>query len=213
MPKRSFTPTLVPTKLPTSTLTATLIQPSIVSPTTLPTITPTFNVAKIVTHTPAQPELCPPSAQVPLPDIPIRDQDKSIDQALSIRQPIQDYLSAGGSLSILVEDLKERDWLESKGDYLVQDLTGDQIPEIVLGKTAALVFGCSEGQYKLLLALDPSMFYGGPHLEKVIDMNLDGIPELISHEEWWASGGPDSYYEIFEWDGKTFRNIVQQSIS
>ena len=187
--------------------TAAHITPSLTPSITLqpsstlrPTSTPIFNVANVVTFTPAPPAQCPPDDPSLSFDItPLYSTFQGEDTLL-------DLLNAGGAKS-LITSLIDEEW-ENGRDYVVADLTDDGIPEIALGIYLNFyIFGCSAGQYHPLFTLQ---VYDGPKpsIEAIQDMNLDGIPELLIIYE----GCPSTHcigYDIIAWNGNTINYLIQ----
>ena len=116
---------------------------------------------------------------------------------------ILDYLNAGGSLSIF----SKRPDLLAKGRVL--DVTGDGVPEIILGAAGGRFdfIECKDGKYALMpfhFGVDES---AGAALKETLDLNRNGVPELI----FTSLDKTNSYNSVFiyEWNGSTFLSLIQ----
>lgn len=141
-------------------------MPTITPLPTIPTFAPTFDVRTIVTSTPAPQADCPKENHEIAPDFPY------CDGAGCSGGPYNDatlnYLNSGGTL----DKLERKHWGE------VVDLTGDGLKELLFAEFGKFfVYGCKDGQYKILYEVEGTQ--NTPVLDYVVDLNNNGIPELI----------------------------------
>jgi len=89
----------------------------------------------------------------------------------------------------------------------LRDLTGDGQPELLVPQLSILyVFGCVDGNYQQIIE------YGGeptgpPEIALVKDLNRNRIPEVAFSS--CLSTACFGEIDIFEWDGKHFRRLIQ----
>ncbi|MBI5954671.1 MAG: hypothetical protein HY865_23690 [Chloroflexi bacterium] len=189
------TETVIPTATATfsPTSTPTLSTPTITPLPTIPTFTPTFDTSTIVTVTPAPKAECPKENPELIPDFPYcYNGDCS---GGPYHNATLNYLNAGGAL----------DKLEKKHWGTIQDLTGDEIKEIARSDNGYFyVYGCREHKYMVLLKIEGTQ--NTPSLDNVVDLNGNGLPELIvSNYERRAFRS----IRIFEWDRNEFRSLIE----
>jgi len=87
------------------------------------------------------------------------------------------------------------------------DLTGDNTPEIAVSLSELYIFGCRSAQYVPLLKEplpDIANSCDAPVIEHVLDMNMNGRPEVLVHTYFL----PYDLWQVLEWQGDTFRNIL-----
>jgi tetratricopeptide (TPR) repeat protein len=219
MISETATATSTVTALPTSTTTATVQpftrtpQPS-KTPTVPPSATPTFDIASIVTRTPSPPEICPQPASVHLPDLSVDPTNYSF--SFSPREEkILDYLSQGGNPSNLISLLRQT-WAREKvfiSHEIVQDLTGDTVPEILIIPAELFIFGCRDNKYELLMTKSSDAVSFNPitlQLVTIQDMNLNGVPEIVLADFGCGGMGAAQCLDvyIYEWDGNQFAPLV-----
>ena len=154
---------------------------------------PKLIFTEINTSTPTRNNNCPSSkTDVPLPNFYQEDVEKQILH----------YLNEGGSIQQLIESINQN---EERAISI--DLTDDDIPEISVFLINAYVFGCVSGKYHTLLIVEPRI--GRAELIKLIDMNIDGLPELVYRTIYHGlSSDITAYYSIFEWNGSHFINLL-----
>ena len=112
-----------------------------------------------------------------------------------------DYFNRGGSPSRLPRHYKAE---------LVNDLTSDSTPEIVLERSEGLfILGCEDGVYKELLSFPFDDVMWPPHLWVRDDANRNGSQELVIEVSSATQGGAD--FMAFEWDGRQFRSLLASS--
>lgn len=157
---------------------------------TIPTFTPTFDARTIVTVTPAAKAKCPKED----PDVVAKFATPNSDGSYELyRAPeVLDYLNAGGTL----------DGLQDSGLEEIADLTGDGLREALYKEFGYSFFGCKDGHYE-----DVFYFVGdsGARLADVLDLNKNGVPELVLFDIVHY-GYVD--ISIFEWDGQEFRSLI-----
>lgn len=184
-------PTATPTRtaLPSATPTA-----SITPLPTIPTFTPTFDISTIVTVTPAPKAECPKEDPVLIPDFPYCENGGC--SGGPYHDATQNYLNVGGTL----EKLEKKQW------GITADLTGDGLKELIFTEWgSAFIYGCKEGRYELLLEIKGTQ--NTPSIDYIIDLNRNGISELISsnHERRYFSS-----ISIVEWNGKEFIPLIER---
>ena len=204
-------PTLTATQLPTETPNAPTIfsTGTLTLLPTIPTFTPTFDARTIVTATPA------PKAECPVINSNL-EPDLGLPQKMNIHSFENEPFSGGGIGGKILEFLNEG------GDYhklistiqnfnarnswninspIIRDVTGDSIPDIIFRDVnhfpATHVFSCQQGKYTDFIPMSPALSGWPINLYKILDLNADGIPEII------FSG----YLYIYEWDGQNFENL------
>jgi len=91
----------------------------------------------------------------------------------------------------------------------VLDVTRDGVPEIILGAERGRFefIECKDGKYQLMpfhFGVDES---AGAALKETLDLNRNGIPELI-FTSLDKTKGYNSVF-IYEWNGSIFRSLIQ----
>ncbi|MEP6894362.1 MAG: tetratricopeptide repeat protein [Chloroflexota bacterium] len=215
-------PITVPPASPTNAETvtpsyaATATQTSLPTMTNTPAITSTFDPASIVTHTPSVAETCPPLANIAAPKF--SKPDYSVITFKDNEQTVLDFLNQGGKPETLIKAVKNSGWLK-RGDIngQIKDITGDNVPEIILSPSEIYVLGCIDSKYKILLKVANegiAINYEQNRIVAIEDMNLDGIPELVIAS--YLCGGTNAGMcldgWIYEWDGKQFATKLQVSL-
>jgi len=188
------------TPLPTVTkiLTATLT----ITPTLVQIPKSTFDASKAITQTPFPAAQCPPNqANVSIPDLDTLN--KSHD---SFEKTTVDILNTGGVQGIILTLSKSNLFTITRAD-----LTHDGVPELIIENRYNIpgilsVFGCDSGQYKKMLTVNAIYDYT-PGVMKVVDMNLNGMPDLALIETTchYCLG-----MRIFEWNGQEFQSLARQ---
>jgi hypothetical protein len=183
--------TSVPTETPTASASITPLP-------TIPTFTPTFDARTIVTVTPAPPAACPKED----PEIVTDFSGPYIYGSGEILT----YLNSGGALAQLATSLSGPKLDSSWGKII--DLTGDGLTEIVYrGLVRYDILGCKDGKYQNLFEFATNDF--SVDLKDVLDLNKDGIPELIFYS--FSRYGFAEVY-IVGWDGNSFRSLIDVGI-
>jgi len=159
---------------------------------TIPTFTPTFDVSTIVTVTPAAKAECPKED----PSVIAKFATPNSDGPHGYIAPeVLDYLNSGGTAAQL-RDL-------SLGE--IRDLNGDGVNEVVYRGIiggAYIILGCKDGKYQDFLDFAGD---SGVELADILDLNKNGIPEIILYDIVHY-GSID--ISIFEWDGNKFRSLI-----
>lgn len=167
------------------------------------------------------------SADVRLPGF---SSDSGIFSDAEIEE-IRNYLNEGGSTGELAKMLLERGnaFGPDLSQLVVQDVTGDGIPEIFMAVTSAYtesgfgesqldMFQCVGGQYALTLLFrragagsraDGLYGGGGVRILRIQDLNGNGIPEVLFSTNWQISSSTYSEIYVYEWQGMEFRSLVE----
>lgn len=195
---QSFTSTPLPTRTPRERPyqvqpTGTPIPPT--SLPTIPTFTPTFDTSTIVTVTPAPRAECPEENPEIVPKFPHCYPTGGCDVIIS--DEVLTYLNSGGTLTKLASALSGSKYTS------ITDLTGDGLNEVVFkGLGRYDILSCKNGRYQDLFGFSGHF---GVDLADVIDLNKNGIPELVLYDISHY-GFADVF--IFEWDGNKFRSLI-----
>lgn len=159
---------------------------------------------------------------------PAEDYPGSPSQAMEskIHAYITGHASAQGlqtALSGFRFNLQGDTWITAAQVYET-DVTGDQVPEIVLGLLFSSeaydfsdgflwVFSCSEGTYQKILQQNiGSIFYKEEDgLRAVVDMNQNGLAEIVYSmvDNIAAHGYFTRPFTILEWDGIQFQPRIK----
>ena len=94
------------------------------------------------------------------------------------------------------------DRLQDSGLEEIADITGDGLHEVVYKSLGYSFFGCKNGHYQDLLDFAGDF---GVELADIVDLNKNGIPELILYD---ISHYGDALIYVFEWDGNKFRSLI-----
>lgn len=91
----------------------------------------------------------------------------------------------------------------------LRDLTGDGVPELAVSQYMSLVvIGCKNGQFEIILDyVDSSSWVGGPSIYLVEDMNLNGVPEVVTQNTQTTGG--NTAVQIFEWNGVELVSLIK----
>ena len=130
-----------------------------------------------------------------------------IDQRL-----VDAAFAQGGSINQVVKAFEDA-W-GKMNFWIVQDLTGDQVPELFeISLYTSRIWGCRQGQIEVLGNFD--MVLDGPQappeLNFVVDMNGNDIPDLVL--SYPATTGWFQVADIIEWNGATFISLMDAKIS
>lgn len=189
----------------TNTLTPTRTETPIPSETASPLPPKSFNPAVIPTFTISSPAQCPKEdpklkfsredAYASVESAPAGDQNKYFTKY------VLEFLNSGGTLNSIS--------LAFENQYFkVQDVTGDNIPELVFPYGIWLdVFGCKDGKYELWLTDIYESGNGGVDIIEVSDINLDGLAEVIVYFSG-CLGSRCPTIRVYEWNGKNFQNLI-----
>jgi hypothetical protein len=214
------------TPVPTGTPFGQIVAPAATATAAMQAIqTATAQAARAANITLFQPSGCPPLSG-PLPP----EKPASFNQ---YPEMVGRYLSAGGPPTILEALLRSwgalHDWGVVQADT---DITGDGITEIIvnlydpafyqaerLSPGQLLVFGCSQGGYRLLYATAYSLETMLPELRRVGDMNGDIRAELAFSQKLCTgsaafTGRCTSKLDILNWNSALgiFKPIHEQPI-
>lgn len=197
-------PTSTNTSLPTETPTA-----SITPLPTIPTFTPTFDASTIVTVTPA------PKAECLKEDHSLKPDFEFDNRTIGVEQKILDFLNEGGSIQKITTTLAR-----TNNSYRLIDVTNDGNSDLILGGFLMLdangfpvaydtfyILSCRDGQYSLFSGEHTIGVASLNTIYDVIDMNANGIPEIIIYNNKCSGGGCYSFF-VGEWNGKTFVDLA-----
>lgn len=221
-------PVLTETPIPTQTPT-TIVSPSpSPSPTPQPSATPNFNPpAKTLT----------PSAKAVCPVVNSEAKIGLGTDYSSIGIDLLGFLNAGGNWHSL-QRVFQAEGAKQKPDYLGKiqaiDVTDDEVPEIIVwfaeyvgdipgipvlryvfpGHVQASrvhVFTCNEGAY-LTLATLKDEYYDDIAMPSIVDLNADGVPEIIQTIYDFAGSGYGLRLSILEWNGSEFVSLIDNEL-
>jgi hypothetical protein len=205
-PPAAVTPTPESTAAPAHTSTRRPpATPARRATTLVPSPSATIDLSRQVTRTPAASPLCPPLTPGLPPDFKLPDtlydvtNHEVIDQVLA-------YLNRGSSLESVSAALQSTYAGSFNHTSLIQDVNGDQAPDLVLDIPHVWVAGCRDGQYVALYDNPEAGEYEG--ILEVGDVNRDGVAEITFYDlifnDW------ESYFRILEWDGEHFVDLIQR---
>ncbi|HVO43240.1 MAG TPA: hypothetical protein VMT34_11485 [Aggregatilineales bacterium] len=161
-------------------------------------------------YTPSGPLFQP--ADCPLPGAPLPPPKPSA--FAQYPGVIGTYLSAGGPTTILEATLRTWGALTDDGGHIQADtdLTGKGFPDVIVtlydpayyqqGKPSPgqlLVYGCSQGGYRLLYSTPYTLYTMLPVLRRVGNMNGDTQAQLAFTQDTCDSGGCTQAMQILEW--------------
>jgi hypothetical protein len=125
------------------------------------------------------------------------------------------FLSAGGTVQALETALRER-WGVLGAEGVVRgdlDLTGEGVPEVIITVVtpgeggSLLIFGCFDGRY---LPRYQALIEGAtaaPALLNTVDINVDGLPDLLFSAEVCAGGACQYETGLVTWSRQLGRFI------
>ena len=202
----SSLPTATQTPLPSATPTA-----SITPLPTIPTFTPTFDVSTIVTATPAPKAECPALQ---------KDVNINLSNFGDYYPELITALNQGASIKTIIEIFEKKldQYYYPDGNilfhlkirYEIIDVTNDGVPEIILqgngyDQRESLILSCGEGKYKTLFfrtyPLDRTYFLP-------VDMNQNGIVEIIVCDEKGSALGNWFNLSVIEWHTSSFQTLL-----
>lgn len=177
-----------------------------------PTITPTFSSANALqTYTPAPSAVCPESlgGNTPVPEF--------FEYGLfswpgEPEEMVLDYLNIYGPKPIL--DAHARAVAQGKNlePIYFQDLTNDDVPELVMVAKVFFVFGCRDGKYQTLYRqTDVDGYLSAYYVTHLLDGNRNGVPEITMITGWLSQGG--HFYRIIEWNNGQFFSLLEADSS
>ena len=194
------TNTFIPTATPTASTPALASGASVTPLPTIPTFTPTFDVSTIVTVTPASKAECPKENPAVVARFVTPNSNGYYD--LFTADDVLTYLNAGGALTPFVTSPASPVSDTILGTIV--DLTGDGVSEVVVrGLVRYDILGCKDGKYQNLFELTTYDF--SMDLEDILDLNKDGIPELIFYS--FSRYGDANIY-IVGWNRNRFRSLI-----
>jgi len=115
---------------------------------------------------------------------------------------VLDFLNAGGRPEAALDALRSLDWPGGQIQSEIADVTGDGVPEMLLGLDDLYFLSCESGEFN---TVDVVSHENGPvRVEAIQDMNLDGFPEIVTAIPVVG----EDLVKVFSWDGAGFRNLV-----
>ena len=209
-------------------LTATFLLVPTDTQAASPTITPTSSLTASLTPTLGPLRTWTPSPAARCPD---RSAQASLETDFDIEaaeRAILQYLNRGGdpaqleSLLRIPADAEPGAYPSLQAIAFSTDVTGDRIDDYVLqvnantqdqASTAILALTCREGVVETAFAERfPYLDFAFPNLVGIIDLNANGVPEIVySVEEFGAGADSSTSFFLVEWDGQTFRQLVSNS--
>ena len=212
LPKYSSTPspTITRTRRPseTPTLTSTITY----TPTAYPNPRE-FDAASIVSVTPGISAQCPAVNPEIIFDVQFMDELDSADIDYEERRDriyakILGHLNVGGSFQAVIDGFKETQNSMLAYDYSTQDVTGDQVDEIIYTKYGEnVVLGCVNNKYQVLDVLWLDFGSDFPPQARFMDTNNNGLMEVVITNTG-CLGGKCFGVGIYEWDGNQFNNLL-----
>lgn len=174
-----------------------------------------------------------PSANANAPEVkpPVSREEGSPSEI--ILDQVHTYLSAGGEpqelqavLSSFTFDYDDYSWTAKQASVVESDLTGNDVAEVIVALVFATeafdfsdgylrVFTCSDGVYQVIRStyIGSPLFDEADGLRTVMDLNDDGVPELVY--SWIDNYGAHGYFTrlffIEAWDGETFVPLVEHN--
>lgn len=194
-PTRHLSATSRPTNTP---------QPSAtVTPTpTPPPPTTTFDIASIVTRTPAPTAQCPLERSGLIPSFTYSN-GTSEDNARFFFQ-IQDFLNSGGTRQAVITAYRQHYPRRDERIIREEDVTGDNVLDLLLTEQGAFVgFVCQNGLYTIEGIVGETYHFNQPVIIAIVDMNLNSVPEIISI----AGDERVRIVDVSEWDRNEFRDL------
>lgn len=190
-----------------------------------PSLTPTLGPQ--VTRTPGQAAECP---EITSGKIELTSSAPGVSVVDIFEQQLLTYLNSGGGPSTLQEALSDLTMLdgawEARAQVEMVDVTGNTTPEVLIDLSffeagqyfegGLFVFRCEDGSYVggALFSTAGQVQYGGEPdgILGILDMNNDGIPEIVhSHI---SIAGTHGYFtrefRILEWDGQEFVDLIPE---
>ena len=166
----------------------------------MPTITAAISSAK----TPRM-ELCPEPNPKLVPDFTSLLADEEFPD---LELPVLDFLNAGGTSKAVVEFFSHGNLEYDEKHFFERDLTGDGIPELAISYLHLYIFGCYQGDYRMVLKADNYDLINSvpaPWIVSSADMNLNGVPDIVV-ESYFK---PSTLVRIYEWDGEHFQSLIK----
>jgi hypothetical protein len=205
---------------PSPTITRTLRPSQTPSPTNTVTYTSTaypnpreFDAGSIVSVTPGVPAQCPVINPEIKFDSHFMDELDSADIDYEERRDriyaeILGHLNADGSFQAVIDGFKDTRNFMLAYDYSTQDVTGDQVDEIIYTKYGEnIVLGCVDNEYQVLGELCFDMGSDSPPQASFLDTNNNGLMEVVVTNTG-CMGGKCFEVAIYEWDGIQFNDLL-----
>lgn len=123
----------------------------------------------------------------------------------NLRTPVLDFLNRGGAKEAVIQIFSQHNQPIFEGD-----LTGDAVPELGVFDSGLAILGCVNARYEVLLTAGAQFPFRRIEIASTLDLNLNSVPDLVVYIPD-ACGSTERCSEafIYEWDGQTFQNMVQ----
>jgi len=185
--------------------------------------TPIAGIAEITPTSPIAPEAarCPAPGQAALP--------QAAPAFVQLPETLLTYLSGGGPATILEATLRGWGAITEFGGLVRadRDFTGDGVPEVFVvaldPANAArspqpgdvLIFGCDDGDYRLLYRAGTAQEVGSPLIVSADDLTGDGINDMVYASSACPAGNCLTTVSIIGWSPRleSFEPLVAETIS
>lgn len=173
-----------------------------------------FNLAIIQTFTPSSPAQCPEEdLSLELDIKSIYEAADSVDPNQQMTQKLLAFLNSGGSLQSILPAYERYSGGQIDPLFKVQDVTGDNIPELIFPFGIWInIFGCKDGEYELLSIDTYGSDLGGVDLLEIVDINRDGLAEIVVYFNG-CMGNRCPTVRVYEWGGKDFQDLIANRFS
>lgn len=133
--------------------------------------------------------------------------------ASGMQGAIETFLATGGTAVALDRDLREK-WNVLGGSGFVRadlDLSGEGVAEVIVSLTTPdgggtlMIFGCRDSRYTSLYR--ESLGGDAPALMRILDMNADGLTDLLFSAQTCASGACVVRTQLAGWNTRDRRVV------
>ena len=202
---------------PTATGTATRIPTEIPTPVPLflPGVagfqpTPIYDPAQWATASPSTPPACPgvdPGLPLPAQLVGALADFPGGYPPPDLSNLVVSSLNQGGIPDTFLQTAHPAD----PEPALMQDLTNDGQPEILLKTGALSILGCDPGGsrgYTVMGQFMDDIDLVPPHILAIQDLNRDGFPELLLTSRAFGGFSTTDLLQICSWDGQEFSSVA-----
>jgi len=169
-------------------------------------VLPTIALPEQISASPLPPTRTPPPpADCPATDASLRANFQTLVDQYGLEaddEPVLDFLNAGGRPEAAVDALRSLAWPGGEVKSEIADVTGDGVPELLLGLDNLYFLSCEAGEFNTVGVV--SHENGPVRVEAIQDMNLDGLPEIVTAIPVVG----EDLVKVYSWDGVGFRNLV-----